>query len=214
MAFGLVVLADEIRRSRRWPARPATARRRREIDCAHADVGLRDQHVDGVDLRRRRGCGFGGCLRAAGQQGGDAAGGEGDDKHDDTRGFHTLHSLRTRRPARPRKPHGGRCGRVHGISPAKGQGMVKERYLNRVNIVLRACARRALRDRSEAERRHPAGVRDRPAAPRPRARCRRARRRLCRAGAGSSPGAPAAPGSGSRRNWISSSVSTPPNSEA
>jgi hypothetical protein len=43
----------------------------------------------------------------------------------------------TWRPARPRNRHGGQCDRLHRISTAKGQGMVKQRYLNRVNIVLR-----------------------------------------------------------------------------
>src|SRR5450755_347592 len=41
------------------------------------------------------------------------------------------------RPARPRNRHGGQCDRLHRISTAKRQGMVKQRYLNRVNIVLR-----------------------------------------------------------------------------
>jgi len=35
----------------------------------------------------------------------------------------------TWRPARPRNRHGGQCDRLHRISTAKGQGMVKQRYL-------------------------------------------------------------------------------------
>src|SRR5262245_573268 len=33
---------------------------------------------------------------------------------------------------------GRECGRLHRISAAKGQGMVKERYPNRVNVLLAA----------------------------------------------------------------------------
>ena len=65
--------------------------------------------------------------------------------------------------------------------------MVKERYLNRVNIVLREFAARNRATASKLRGRARASSRssDRRAAPRRRARCHKARRRLFRAGAGS-----------------------------
>ena len=59
---------------------------------AELDVGLGDQDVDGIDLAARparRGRRL--VAATAGEQRGKAAGGDGDHKNDETRGFHTLH---------------------------------------------------------------------------------------------------------------------------
>ena len=100
-----IVLADEGRSGGGGrPGLPAQVLRRDRR--AEADIGIGDQNVDGFELRDR--CrGRRGLIRAAGKQCGDAAGGEGDAKHDDTRGFHTLHfPLITLRPVTwPQLPH-------------------------------------------------------------------------------------------------------------
>jgi hypothetical protein len=67
---------------------------------AQSDVRIGDQDVDGFQLDDRGG---GGRLRrrvgSSGQQRGNAASGDGDHEHNDTRGFHTLHfPLITLRP--------------------------------------------------------------------------------------------------------------------
>src|SRR6185369_1208024 len=61
--------------------------------------------------------------------------------------FITL-ELSTNTAGWPRKPHGGADRRLHRISSAKGQGMVKQRCLNRVNIRLRAACWLEARARS------------------------------------------------------------------
>ena len=82
MKFALAAAAGQVCQRRSW----------RRSTVPDADVGLGDQHVDGFELGDRRGRRFGRLLvDRAGEQRGNAAGGEGDDKHNDTRGFHTLH---------------------------------------------------------------------------------------------------------------------------
>ena len=55
------------------------------------DVALGDQDVDGFELRpAAASLGLGRLLGTAGQQRGNATGGDGDRQHDETRGFHTL----------------------------------------------------------------------------------------------------------------------------
>ena len=51
------------------------------------EIGLGDEHVDGLDRRDRR-LGRFGPVTAARQQRGDAASGNSDTEYDETRGFH------------------------------------------------------------------------------------------------------------------------------
>ena len=192
----------------RRPGLPAQVRPATVVPSA--DVGLGDQDVDGFELgdRRRRGGGWSG---PAGEQRGDTAGGEGDDEHNDTRGFHTLHF-----PHDAVTDTGRNCRRrpdryvvAHGFQ----QLNVNAWLMRRIQIELidvarlrsvRACAqpmRRASgrRERGVSMRSADASstaCRDRPRAPRPRARCRRARRHPSGAGARPIPGRRAARGSG------------------
>src|SRR5262249_21447330 len=101
---------------------------------AQADIGSRNQDVGGFELRDGRGRRS--RFPSAGEQRRDAAGNDGDDKNDDTRGFHTLTSyahaaaatrLQLPTDARPTR------GRACRISAGKGQSMVNEAYPNRVN---------------------------------------------------------------------------------
>jgi hypothetical protein len=87
---GPLALANEVGAGRgRRPGLPAQFLRRYLV--AQADVGGGDQDIGGLELsdgrrgRRRR-------LRPTGQECGDATGHNGDGKHDDTGGFHTLTS--------------------------------------------------------------------------------------------------------------------------
>jgi hypothetical protein len=140
---GALVLADEIRTDRGGgPGLPAQLLRR-DLG-AEADVGGGDQHVGGFELgdgrrggRRRR-------IRATGQQRSDAAGDDGDDEHNDTRGCHTLTSHKITLRLDPCRYSAGslrNChttarpvrGRACAISAGKRQSMVNEAYLNRVN---------------------------------------------------------------------------------
>src|SRR5262245_29533738 len=97
---GTIALADEIGACGGGrPGLPTQVTGRDFV--AEPDVGSGDQDVGGFELsdggggRRRR-------LGAASKQCRDRAGDEGDDEHNDTRGFHTLTSYDTRRPKRDR----------------------------------------------------------------------------------------------------------------
>ncbi len=146
IAFGPVALADEIAGRRRSPARPAIAISPAVERLAHADVGFRDQDVDRVELGRGGRLDLRRLLRSAREHRGDAAGAEGDDQDDKTRGFHTLTLKAHRAAALAAHSTWRRTRPLARISAGNGQGMVKQRYLNRVNDVL-PLPRALLRDR-------------------------------------------------------------------
>src|SRR5262249_24830898 len=102
-----LVLADEGRAGRGGgPGLPAEVRRR-DL-AAEACIRGGDEPVGGLELRDRR---RGGRrrVRPTGQQRGDAAGDDGDDEHNDTRGCHTLTSYKSRCGWAPGRNSAGLC---------------------------------------------------------------------------------------------------------
>src|SRR6185437_15568931 len=95
--IGLLVAANEgVARAGRGPALPLHVVRLEGL--AEPDVGLRDQHVDGLQLSDRRGLrSFSYRSAAACQIGSEAAGTECNEQNDNAGDIHTLYYLLLRR---------------------------------------------------------------------------------------------------------------------
>lgn len=117
----LVVLADEVCGS--GVGRPGLPLHIAGLHgLAETDIVFGDADVD-RRYARRLDLDFGKLPRPAGEHGGNATGSEGDNQHNNTRGFHTLHSHRDRT---------ARVGRVidmtAGRPPAVDSNSERSRY--------------------------------------------------------------------------------------